>query len=238
MFICSTALMKWNGASVPRVGCSQRARASAPVSVPVTGSICGWMKATISSASNARCRLAGELEAVDGSVDRTPDRGRRHARGRRCAPTSLGTSRGPRSGRAPGRRCRGSGRRRCRCWRPPAPGCRGSRRAPPSPRASARRWPRHRWNRRKSSINTANSSPPSRARKSPGRSWFFIRRPRAESRSSPAPWPRVSLSSLKSLRSISIRTARFSRPGSPASSSSAAAATRARRFGKPVSSSV
>ena len=86
------------------------------------------------------------------------------------------------------------------------------------------------------SSSTPNSSPPTRAASIPGRSTSAIRRPIPRSSSSPAWWPRPSLTSLKrsrSMKNTETTSPRRCRRASPWPSRSRKRA----RFGKPVSGS-
>ena len=87
-----------------------------------------------------------------------------------------------------------------------------------------------------SGSRTANSSPPSRARTSPGRSAGCRRGPTWRSSWSPAWWPRLSLTSLKPSRSSSSSAA--GRRAVAVVSTRAVSSSRARRLARPVSSSV
>ena len=101
-----------------------------------------------------------------------------------------------------------------------------------------------------SSINTANSSPPSLATVSPVWTLSWTRSATAHRRASPAAWPRLSLTSLKSSRlssitatgaalrrrsciawvSRSVNNARLARPVSGSRRAMSATVTRSRRF--------
>ena len=91
------------------------------------------------------------------------------------------------------------------CWSPMRYGARSSR-------TSRSAIATERFRSGVSSVSTANSSPPSRATRSPSRTEPAIRSVTATSRASPAAWPRESLTTLKSSRSRNRTAVTGSRP--------------------------
>ena len=89
----------------------------------------------------------------------------------------------------------------------------------------------------RSSVSTANSSPPRRATRSPSRTRPPIRSVMATSRSSPAAWPMVSFTILKSSMSMNSTAATVSRRSPSTATTRSRVSWNERRLATPVSAS-
>ena len=229
--VCSAIGTNSVGPTRPRRGCSQRASASTPITLPVASSALGWKKRTISPfwiawrrppASDSRRGLKRSRRGSNIAWPPPASLAEYMAMSARWISVSTPVP--------------------CAGWqampieastssvRPSIEN--GSRRPARSWRATTLASP----GRRSCGSSTPNSSPPRRATVSLSPSDCSRRRATSSSRRSPAWWPSVSLISLKWSRSISI-TAEATSARRPEAIACSILSRKSVRLGSPVSAS-